>query len=190
MGCPLLFRRLSSNICHINPFCRLEEPERDGRRFTRKANQMHSYINWSHATLPTIRFVSNTSSLSLLERAMPALAQIQCTKYGNLNYRNFQRLMLEITPKFRTFLQQIRECRKDGKMRDFSHDCGTVDTYGGSVWTVIVIFTDRDQPTIFCTNRCICDNCGWDVTLVTLGTAPSMNRAFWEQKRDKLTQMS
>ena len=35
----------------------------------------------------------------------------------------------EINPEMRDVLAKMRECGKYAKMRDFPHDCGTVDTY-------------------------------------------------------------
>ena len=36
----------------------------------------------------------------------------------------------EINPEMRDTLAKMRECGKWANMRDFPHDCGTVDTYG------------------------------------------------------------
>ena len=35
----------------------------------------------------------------------------------------------EIKPEMRDVLAKMRECGREAKMRDFPHDCGTVDTY-------------------------------------------------------------
>ena len=35
----------------------------------------------------------------------------------------------EIKPEMRDVVAKMRECGREAKMRDFPHDCGTVDTY-------------------------------------------------------------
>ena len=40
----------------------------------------------------------------------------------------------EIKPDMRDVLAKMRECGREAKMRDFPHDCGTVDTYGIQFW--------------------------------------------------------
>ena len=42
----------------------------------------------------------------------------------------------EIMPEMRDVLAEIRACGKYAQMRDFPHDCGTVDTYVGGCYTI------------------------------------------------------
>ena len=46
----------------------------------------------------------------------------------------------EIKPEMRDVLAKMRECGKYAKMRDFPHDCGTVDTYGMLMRTELLPF--------------------------------------------------
>ena len=48
----------------------------------------------------------------------------------------------EIKPEMRDVPTKMRECGKSAKMRDFPHDCGTVDTY------VKVGMTRKPRPRI------------------------------------------
>ena len=41
----------------------------------------------------------------------------------------------------RDVLAKMRECGKEAKMRDFPHDCGTVDTYANAVFIANLLCT-------------------------------------------------
>ena len=72
--------------------------------------------------------------LPLFERTMLVFAQL-CTK-NVFVAREIIKIFGEVVlfrNKAKLFHANMRDCGKQGKMRDFLHDCGTVDTYDHDV---------------------------------------------------------
>ena len=63
----------------------------------------------------------------------------------------------EIKPEMRDVLAKMQECGKQAKMRDFPHNCGTVDTYVFSIVSVMRLtsWVNLGCLTLFCS---ICTN--------------------------------
>ena len=92
-----------------------------------------------YVSASTIRCPFTISSLGVeniagaaQERNASVFAQLLSTKYlrGAENYGDFQGILTsEIKQKMRDVFTKMQEWGNEGKMPDFPHDCGMVDTY-------------------------------------------------------------